>query len=576
MSKPSEAPTPVTTEDLCVLANSFVEQARYDQAIRLYESACRLFPDDLALRIHLGRVRNLKNQALEPPADMTLPSAPVSPASKDVWANRYQGLGEIFLKTNRRSEAKQVFEMSKVSNPNFFLPYYHLGRLCLEEKKIGPAVRELEQGRHLNPFHEETTALLAEAYLEQREYRQALECWIDAMILSGEASGRQGSYRAKIKEVMPRLPDFTPKMRNDLIRERRNRIHSLYEELEAELKKVLPEPCEEKPGNGSTHEKVVEAVVRTQEAEREEKRRVYDIAVQMKRHLVFRNMEDEDVFKIAHFSSEMRVLQGDFVYQEGDPVYGLYLISRGKVEIRKTTPYGPVTFSTFEKESFFGDDVLLSDRERVVSALAVEESDLLFIDKAGLASLFSREKAIAIHFLWYFWKSLSLQIQESNDQLSRCDAGRRAEFETRPKVEVLAAKRLSSKELGQISRLGSEKVYNRGEIIFREGDPGDRLYIVLEGSVLIGKATSALVEKGDFFGEMALVGQHHVRSADARAREPRTRLLVLRREVVREILSVDTHTAYTFLTILCRMLSQRLLEINEKICQWKIRSGPSV
>src|SRR5262245_6755371 len=51
-----------------------------------------------------------------------------------------------------------------------------------------------------------------------------------------------------------------------------------------------------------------------------------------------------------------------------------------------------------------------------------------------------------------------------------------------------------------------------GEVIFREGDPGDLLYLVGEGSVKISKSgrggqqqTLSYIQTGNFFGEMALL-----------------------------------------------------------------------
>src|SRR3954466_1476789 len=65
-----------------------------------------------------------------------------------------------------------------------------------------------------------------------------------------------------------------------------------------------------------------------------------------------------------------------------------------------------------------------------------------------------------------------------------------------------------------------------GEIIFREGDPGDLLYLVGEGSVKISKSgrggqqeTLGFIRSGNFFGEMALL-DGEPRSAMATAAEP--------------------------------------------------------
>ncbi|MHA3770890.1 ATP-binding protein [Verrucomicrobiota bacterium sgz303538] len=79
-----------------------------------------------------------------------------------------------------------------------------------------------------------------------------------------------------------------------------------------------------------------------------------------------------------------------------------------------------------------------------------------------------------------------------------------------------------------ISEIGADMNlvrYDRDDIIFREGDPGDCLYLVVEGSVRISKTgrggqqeTLGFIQPGNFFGEMALIdGQP--RSAQATASE---------------------------------------------------------
>ena len=76
-------------------------------------------------------------------------------------------------------------------------------------------------------------------------------------------------------------------------------------------------------------------------------------------------------------------------------------------------------------------------------------------------------------------------------------------------------------------------VYEPGTVIFRQGEPGDTLYLIQSGAVEYSykqgdtETVLTILEKGDFFGEMALFGQER-RPATARAIR-RTRLLPLTR-----------------------------------------------
>lgn len=69
--------------------------------------------------------------------------------------------------------------------------------------------------------------------------------------------------------------------------------------------------------------------------------------------------------------------------------------------------------------------------------------------------------------------------------------------------------------------------FTDGEVVFREGSPGDCLYVVIEGGITITSRGRILnvVGPGDLFGEMALIDDEP-RSATATA-SGRVRLAVI-------------------------------------------------
>ena len=125
-------------------------------------------------------------------------------------------------------------------------------------------------------------------------------------------------------------------------------------------------------------------------------------------------------------------------------------------------------------------------------------------------------------------------------------------------------------QLAKIASLASARDAPAGGFLFREGDPGDAMYVLLEGKVRISKMVEgigeealAILEPGAFFGEMALIDDSP-RSADALAHES-CRLFVVQKTDMEDLLFVDRDLAHDVLWKLVRILSGRLRETTDKM-----------
>lgn len=137
---------------------------------------------------------------------------------------------------------------------------------------------------------------------------------------------------------------------------------------------------------------------------------------------------------------------------------------------------------------------------------------------------------------------------------------------------------LDETERAQILIIGQRRSCQAGEVLFREGAPGDGLFIVVKGSVRISKQSAsgeealAVLESPAFFGEMALIDDA-VRAADAIVNET-SELFFIPLQELRSLIEAQHQVALKILYALCEVLAQRLRETNDRymsiftIAQW--------
>ena len=121
-------------------------------------------------------------------------------------------------------------------------------------------------------------------------------------------------------------------------------------------------------------------------------------------------------------------------------------------------------------------------------------------------------------------------------------------------------------ELAVLERAGEVRNLVRGDVLFREGDIPDRLYVVLGGRIAIAsksidgrESVYALMETGNLFGEMGLL-DGLPRSAEGRALEP-SRVLSVPYDPVRALFDRQPQRLWNVV----RMLSGRLRAMDEAL-----------
>jgi CRP/FNR family transcriptional regulator, cyclic AMP receptor protein len=111
--------------------------------------------------------------------------------------------------------------------------------------------------------------------------------------------------------------------------------------------------------------------------------------------------------------------------------------------------------------------------------------------------------------------------------------------------------------------------YEPGAVICREGEEGEEMYIIQGGKVRVSKRFAgrtqvvSVLEKGDFFGEMAIVNRIQ-RTATVTAID-HVELLVFDREGLQNMIARNTRIALSIIDKLCRRLQTAHLKIQHLV-----------
>ncbi len=201
---------------------------------------------------------------------------------------------------------------------------------------------------------------------------------------------------------------------------------------------------------------------------------------------LFSDLPEEAFIALFEKCPLQRFDEGQLVFEQGDKADAFYVICGGSARVFKTDGELRRELATLEEGSFFGEMALLSDAPRSASVEAgAEDTQVLAISAEILTELSAAHPAVATA-LKKFCRQRMLSNLMNHAPLF-------APFN-----------RNDRRELVQKFRARDVK---RGDVLVREGQTSDGLYVVLSGEVEVevkGTRIAALKE-GQLFGEMSLL-----------------------------------------------------------------------
>ena len=225
---------------------------------------------------------------------------------------------------------------------------------------------------------------------------------------------------------------------------------------------------------------------------------------------LFSTLPEETLKAVARRLLVQFVPKGEMIFHEGDAGDALYIIEVGEVEMTAGSTgkaKAQETLGRLGAGGIFGEMALLTGHTRTSSARAVRDTNLWVLYRSDFDALLTQYPALGIALS----RGLAERLASADD--------RQAEQHLRH-MTLLAA--LTASQLDDVASRLRPVRFRAGEVIYRQGETGDRLYLLESGRVTLsarseeGSVSFGAIEAGSFFGERApLTG--HPRSTTAQA-----------------------------------------------------------
>lgn len=189
---------------------------------------------------------------------------------------------------------------------------------------------------------------------------------------------------------------------------------------------------------------------------------------------LFVGMALPELKAIAGFTLSNLVAKGSYLFHEGDPSRGFYIVETGAINVHRVNAVGrEQVIHVFRAGDSFAEGTLATDKGYPADARAVESSQVLLVQKSGILALLRSQPELALRMLGSMSAHLRILVGQLEDLTLKDVETRLANWLTRrcpnppgdrpAKIELSTTKRVLAAELGTVS-----ETFSRTLAKFRE------------------------------------------------------------------------------------------------------------
>ena len=131
---------------------------------------------------------------------------------------------------------------------------------------------------------------------------------------------------------------------------------------------------------------------------------------------IFSRLSKKELGMLLNIIHNRNYVAGEYVFYQGDPGLGLYIIDEGKVKVqRKYDENQTISLAVFTKGDFFGELALIDGEKRPASAVCETETKLAVIFKPDLDEFINNYPKSGIKILRGIAEIIAQRLRKLNE-----------------------------------------------------------------------------------------------------------------------------------------------------------------
>ena len=141
-----------------------------------------------------------------------------------------------------------------------------------------------------------------------------------------------------------------------------------------------------------------------------------DLQISLQSIPLFESLGKRDLLLILNIIHSRSYLKGEYIFYQGDPGIGLYVIREGKVRIIRSDEEGnEIELAIFSKGDFFGELAMIDGERRSASAVAKSDVRAAVIFKPDLDEFIEKYPKKGINILYGISKIIATRLRLLNE-----------------------------------------------------------------------------------------------------------------------------------------------------------------